>query len=112
MEKLANKIAETIAMHLGHDEEKTAVVSYGLAALLQMIIIFIVISAVGILGGFWAENLVMFFAVGLFRRATGGRPLSNLQRLPVYQHIFHLSDGIFGKVSVPHRQSPRALFAL
>jgi accessory gene regulator B len=72
MEKLANKIADTIAQNLGYDVEKTAVMAYGLAAMFQMVTIFIFTSIVGIIGGFWPECMIIFLSVGLLRKATGG----------------------------------------
>ncbi len=72
MEKLANKIAELIAVHLSHDQEKTAVIAYGLAAIFQMVTILTVTLIIGIIGGFWPECIVIFFSVGLLRKSTGG----------------------------------------
>lgn len=72
MEKLARKIADSVGESQGLDAERTAVVSYGLAALFQMIIIFAVVSIIGAVAGFWFETATLFLAVGLLRKATGG----------------------------------------
>ena len=72
MEKLAKKIAEMAGKSGNYDEEKVAVIAYGLTSLFQMIIIFIVCSAVGLFFGFWPEVVILFFSVGLLRSATGG----------------------------------------
>ncbi len=72
MEKLANKIADTIAQHLDYDAEKAAVIAYGLAAMFQMVTIFLFTSIIGFFGGFWPECMIIFISVGLLRKATGG----------------------------------------
>lgn len=72
MERLANKIADTIAKHLGYDAEKSAVIAYGLASMFQMTTIFVFTSIVGLIGGFWPECMIIFLSVGLLRKATGG----------------------------------------
>lgn len=72
MEKLAKKIAEVIGDSLGQDSEQKAVVAYGLAAILQFIVIFLASAVIGLLGGFFIESMIMLFAVGLLKRSVGG----------------------------------------
>ena len=72
MERAAHKIANDIAARFGYDEEKTAVISYGLTAVFQMTIIFVMTLMIGLLGGFHFECMIIFFSVGLLRKATGG----------------------------------------
>ncbi|MFA6948120.1 MAG: accessory gene regulator B family protein [Eubacteriales bacterium] len=72
MEKLARKLAEKIGANTGADAEKIAVMAYGLSAFFQMVIIFTVITAVGLVFGVWYEALITFFAVGIMRSAIGG----------------------------------------
>ena len=72
MEKLANRISEFIAKKLNYDEEKTKVMAYGLAAIFQMVSIFIISSIIGLLAGFWIESMFIFLGVGLLRKSTGG----------------------------------------
>ena len=72
MEKLAHNIAETIAINLHYDDDKKAVIAYGLAAIFQMASIFVITSIIGLLCGFWMESMVVFLAVGFLRKSTGG----------------------------------------
>lgn len=72
MEKLAQSISHTIGGNLSLDEEKQKVIAYGLAAMFQMLILFVTITIIGVIGGFYPEALVLFFGVGLLRRSSGG----------------------------------------
>ncbi len=72
MEKQAHRIADKIAQSFGYDEEKTAVVSYGLLAILQMVIIFAMTFIIGWIGGFCLECMIIFLSVGFLRRSIGG----------------------------------------
>lgn len=72
IETLAHKIAEKIALQLDYDDDKKAVVAYGLIAILQMVTIFIIITIIGILFDFWYECMIIFIGVGIIRKSTGG----------------------------------------
>jgi accessory gene regulator B len=72
IETLAHKLAEKIALQLEYDEDKKAVIAYGLIAILQMITIFIIITAIGLIFDFWFESMIIFMGVGLIRKSTGG----------------------------------------
>ncbi len=72
MEKLAKKIAKNIGFSFNYDSEKEAVIAYGLSAIFQMIIIFLVVSVLGLIGNSWKEGFIIFLFVGLLRRAVGG----------------------------------------
>lgn len=72
MEKLARKLAERIGANTGADSEKIAVMAYGMSAFFQMVIIFTVITTVGLIFGVWYEALITFLAVGIMRSAIGG----------------------------------------
>ena len=72
METLAYNIAEKIAVEMNYDEDKKAVIAYGLTAIFQMATIFAVISIIGILFDFWYESIIIFLGVGIIRKSTGG----------------------------------------
>jgi accessory gene regulator B len=72
IETLAHKIAEKIALQLDYDDDRKAVVAYGLIAILQMATIFIIITIIGILFDFWYECMIIFMGVGIIRKSTGG----------------------------------------
>lgn len=72
METLASNIAAKIAVQMDYDEDKKAVLAYGLTAIFQMTTIFIIISIIGFLFNFWYESMLIFFGVGIIRKSTGG----------------------------------------
>lgn len=72
MEELAHNLAEIIALHMQFDEDKKAVIAYGLTAIFQMVTLFTVISIIGFIFGFWYESIILFIVVGIIRKSTGG----------------------------------------
>ena len=72
LETLAFNIAEKIAVEMNFDEDKKAVIAYGLTAIFQMATILVVISIIGILFDFWYESIIIFLGVGIIRKSTGG----------------------------------------
>lgn len=72
METFASNIAEKIALQMDYDEDKKAVIAYGLTAIFQMTTILIIISIIGLLFNFWYESILIFFGVGIIRKSTGG----------------------------------------
>lgn len=72
IELLAGKIADVLALKLQLDEERYAVIRYGLIGLLQVITLFMLISLIGIFTGTLYESYIVFFTVGYLRKSTGG----------------------------------------
>lgn len=90
MEKLANNISDRIAEKLGYDGEKRSVIAYGLIAIFQMLSIFAITSVIGIVGKFWLESMVIFLAVGILRKSTGGAHSNTFQSCIILS-IFSIS---------------------
>lgn len=57
---------------MDYDEDRKEVIAYGLTALLQMTVIFTIITILGLIFDFWYESLIIFFGVGIIRKSTGG----------------------------------------
>lgn len=72
MEQLANKLAVKIAEKIELDQEKKAVIAYGLIGILQITTLFILVTVLGIISGTFYESLIIFFSVGFMRKSTGG----------------------------------------
>lgn len=72
MEKLIKKIADITAEKLGYDEEKAAVISYGLLALSQMLTLLVLSSLIGIVFGCLLECFIVYLFAGILRKFTGG----------------------------------------
>ena len=88
MEKLAKAIAAAIGRNLQKSDEEIAVIAYGLIGILQFLAILILALTVGIIFGFWAEVLTIFFSVGFLRRLTGGAHSRGLYNCLVYSVCF------------------------
>ncbi|MHB1153149.1 MAG: accessory gene regulator ArgB-like protein [Eubacteriales bacterium] len=72
MEKLAHDLAEKIALHMQFDEDKKAVLAYGLTAIFQMVTLFTIVTFIGMVFHFWYESVIIFIGVGVIRKSTGG----------------------------------------
>lgn len=72
MEKLAHSWAQKIGTALDADQERIAVMAYGLTALLQLLMIFVAALLFGMVFGFLPEAMIVFFSVGFLRRLIGG----------------------------------------
>lgn len=72
MEAYANSLAAKIAAQMDYDEDKQAIIAYGLTAIFQMTTILAVISMIGIVFNCWYECIIIFLGVGIIRKSTGG----------------------------------------
>ena len=88
MEKLAKKIADSIGESFSYDSEKKAVIAYGLTAIFQMLMIFVIVSVLGLIGGFWIEGMLIFLLVGLMRKSTGGAHSSTFTGCMIFSIFF------------------------
>lgn len=72
METLAHKVAKNIAIKMDYDQDRQAVIAYGLIAIFQMTAIALMVSLFGVVLGCWYECIIVFLGVGLIRKSTGG----------------------------------------
>ena len=72
MEKIANKLAHNISLSLGFDDEKEAVVAYGLIAIIQITVIVLLVLFFGILISAPVEGLIVCFSASILRKYSGG----------------------------------------
>ena len=72
METLARKLANKIALSVGCDKEKEAVIAYGLFAVIQIAITIILVAIIGILAGVCIEALIICFSASILRKYSGG----------------------------------------
>lgn len=68
----ADALARYLAKTLNYDDEQRQVMAYGLGALFQMLLLLICSLIFGIIFGCLCEAMILFWGVGLLRRATGG----------------------------------------
>ncbi|MGB8454622.1 MAG: accessory gene regulator B family protein [Anaerocolumna sp.] len=72
METSAHNLAGKISLEMHFNEDKEAVIAYGLTAIFQLTTIFVVISIIGLIFHFWFECIIIFLGVGIIRKSTGG----------------------------------------
>ncbi len=88
MEKMAHDLSLKISAQLHYDDDKREVIEYGLTAVFQMIVLFLVISAIGILGHFWYESLILFFCCGHIEKIDRRGPPKFNDRLYDHKCLF------------------------
>lgn len=96
MEKAAHKLSEKIAVHLQYDEDRKAVIEYGLIALFNIVVIGLIISCIGIIFRFWYESAIIFLGVGILKKSTGG---AHARTLPGCVIVSVLSITLFAAIS-------------
>lgn len=69
---LTNKLAQRISSELHYDEEKTAVISYGIFAFLQIFASIALVAFFGFLLGFFFQTLIVSFTSSILRMYSGG----------------------------------------
>lgn len=79
MEAIANKIANKIAVELHLDNDKRAVVNYGLIAMVQMIVLVGIALIIGFIFGVPIEVLIACFSVSTLRKYTGGAHANSIE---------------------------------
>ena len=69
---LSNKLAQKISLKLDYDDEKCAVINYGIFAFLQTLASLAIITLLGILLGMVWQALVVTFSASILRQYSGG----------------------------------------
>lgn len=72
MEAWVRKRVSKMALSLGYDAEKEAVVAYGMIAIVQVLITLLLVIVFGLLVGAVVEALIICLSVSLLRRYSGG----------------------------------------
>jgi accessory gene regulator B len=98
MEHLARKLASNIALSLGYNAEKEAVIAYGLIAIIQIIITVLLVLFFGILAGAPAETLIICFSVGVLRKYSGGAHAKTAELCTVFSVLFCTSTAVISKM--------------
>lgn len=106
MEKLAHKFASGISLSLGYDEEKEAVIAYGLTAIIQVSSTILLVLLLGILVGVLIESLIVCFSVAFFRKYSGGAHAETAEFCTCFSALYctltaFLSKRLFSAVYSP-----------
>ncbi|HBR31975.1 MAG TPA: hypothetical protein DD733_07820 [Clostridiales bacterium] len=88
MEEIVRNLANKIGLNLSYDKEKIDVIAYGLTAIVQMLMIFLIVSVIGIFFNTWFESFIIFILVGLLRKSTGGAHNATFMGCLIYSIFF------------------------
>lgn len=69
---LTNKLANKISSELNYDSEKSAVISYGIFAVIQILASLALVTLFGLLLGIVYEALIVSFSISILRQYSGG----------------------------------------
>ncbi|MFV0342499.1 MAG: accessory gene regulator ArgB-like protein [Anaerocolumna sp.] len=72
IEKLAKMMGNKIATQLDLNDDRRAVITYGLIGILQTIVLFALIIFIGLLLDITYESFIIFFSVSAIRKSSGG----------------------------------------
>jgi accessory gene regulator B len=97
MEKLARKLASNISSSLGYDDEKEAVVAYGLIAMIQITLTTLLVLLLGILAGAPVEALIICFSVSILRKYSGGAHAKTAEFCTGFSVIYCILTAVISK---------------
>lgn len=79
-EQLNQLLAKRLGKALNYTEEETAVLAYGLFALLQTFLSIAAVIVIGLLLGIMLESLIISFSIALLRKFSGGAHATSAER--------------------------------
>lgn len=88
MESLVKKLAHRIAQAQGYDNEKEAVIAYGLFAIIMTVITFLLVGFIGIIFDTLVESLIVFFSVVILRKYSGGAHAASAESCTLASIVF------------------------
>jgi accessory gene regulator B len=106
MEALARKLARNVSSSLGYDDEKEAVVAYGLIAIIQVTVTYLLVLCFGILTGVPAEAMIMSFSVSILRKYSGGAHAKTAEFCTFFSVVYCVSTAVISKRLLAGISSP------
>lgn len=97
MERLAKKLAEKLSDELKFDNEKKAVVEYGLLALLQTVLNISLVLIISLVLGVAVEALIVSLSVMLLRKYSGGAHLGSIWSCSFLGVFYSVSAALVSK---------------
>jgi Membrane protein putatively involved in post-translational modification of the autoinducing quorum-sensing peptide len=72
LENLCNKISNYISQELNLDDNRKAIINYGIFAFMQMIICILLVMIFGAIFNVFFEAIIVSFTVSILRKSSGG----------------------------------------
>lgn len=101
MEKILRIQANKIAVSLGYDSEKEAVVAYGLIAIVQISITIFLALLFGFLVGAPLESMIVCFSVSIYRKYSGGAHAHDAEFCTIVSVVYCTLAAFVSKQLVP-----------
>ncbi|NLT39915.1 MAG: accessory gene regulator B family protein [Clostridiales bacterium] len=97
MEILARRLARKVSVSLNYDEEKEAVIAYGLVAAIQILTTILLVFLLGLILGAMIEALIVCFSASILRKYSGGAHAGTAEICTVFSSIFCACAGLVSK---------------
>lgn len=96
-ENLCIKVTEIISKELGYDEDKKAVINYGIFAIIQVTLSIVSIVFLGLIFGVAMEALIILFSISILRQASGGAHASTPSSCLIIGTVYSLAGALICK---------------
>lgn len=97
IENICEKISSYISQELSLDNDKKAVINYGIFAFIQMGICIVLVMVFGVVFNVFFEALIISFAVSILRKSSGGAHASSPKKCAIIGTISSITLGIISK---------------
>lgn len=97
IEDICKKTSDYIAKELNLDEDRKAVINYGIFAFIHMIICILLVIIFGVIFNVTIEALIISFATSILRKSSGGVHASTPERCAVIGTISTIIMAIIAK---------------
>lgn len=101
MEKTMRRLAGKIALSLGYDSEKEAVIAYGLFAITQITVTIVLALLFGFMVGAPVEAMIVCFSVSIYRKYSGGAHAHDAEFCTVISVIYCTLAAWLSKQLIP-----------
>ncbi len=112
MEQLANNFAKKIAKELSYSDEQQQILSYGMIAILQTLVMTAIVFFIGALIGTFIESAILCFAVSFLRKYSGGTHAKSIESCTIVGVLFCTIFGLVSKAMSQHVNSFLTLILL
>lgn len=97
VEYICKKISSNISRELNLDNDKKAIINYGIVAFVQMSICIILVIIFGAIFNVFIESLIISFSVSILRKSSGGVHASSPNKCAIIGTVSSVGMGIISK---------------
>lgn len=97
MEQLSKKIAKKISLTLSYDEEREAVIAYGMIAIVQTIVTLLLILGLGLIFGILPEAFAVVLSASILRKYSGGSHAETIEVCTASAVVYGIGMGLVSR---------------